>query len=521
MGDSSNITVKRRRTDPPDPPDDFSKGLSREMPFILNKLRALQKKLDSTAKENNITFKGTSDNEQIVIACNSATFELIKSIFQTSVKAQGYCCTFKTNRDRQKSVVAIVICVKSKKKGKPFFTINFYNTTSTILVNGLNDKDKFLECYSKLINQIPNSTIKNLNDVIMRSCKEAIECHKQNMTVDASVISLPESVPSVSASLQSTLSSVDMDISGQSPSVLEPSLSVSNSCKNCGQFSDSLKTLLTRMSTLENCVKQQNTMIQKFMNSHPVTETLQSEFDMLSTKFHQQLESKLEFLSNTSHSFNSNSHHTSSPNKMWSQLDHEKLNQPSTSHSTNKPVITLSSSNRKKIDNFRPENNIVIDIAKDSDIYNNFNQDVIRRTISRKYGPMIIEKINKYNYTSDRPRIMVQLRDKQAVSVIVDKWDKSLFGGSKVRGTIDPESFKVNTGLLKGVPVDADDEEIFSDIRRLYPAAESERLFLKSGSRMRLIKIKFQDSVKFNQAIDQGICLHSQGIKCHFEQLSK
>ena len=87
------------------------------MPYHLNKLRALHKKLDLTAKDNSITIKGTPNNIQRVVVCNTATYELVKSTFQNSLKAQGLYTSIQTNRDENNTtVVAVVVNVKTKKE---------------------------------------------------------------------------------------------------------------------------------------------------------------------------------------------------------------------------------------------------------------------------------------------------------------------------------------------------------------------------------------------------------------------
>ena len=87
------------------------------MPYHLNKLRALQKKLDLTAKDNSIAIKGTLNNIQIVIVCNTAAYKLVKSSFQNSLKAQGLYTSIQTNRDENNTtVVAVVVNVKTKKE---------------------------------------------------------------------------------------------------------------------------------------------------------------------------------------------------------------------------------------------------------------------------------------------------------------------------------------------------------------------------------------------------------------------
>ena len=84
-----------------------------------------------------------ANNIQIVIVCNAATYELLKSTFQNSLKAQGLYTSIQTNRDKTKTTVfAVVVNVNTKKKGKKsLYTTNFFITTSNILVNGIREAD--------------------------------------------------------------------------------------------------------------------------------------------------------------------------------------------------------------------------------------------------------------------------------------------------------------------------------------------------------------------------------------------
>ena len=100
-------------------------------------------------------MKGNAENMQIVIACNTATYKLVKSSFHMSLKNQGLYTSIQTNQYQTRStVVAVEVTVKTKEIGKKsLYAVKFYNTTSTILVNGI--KDLFLDYYSKLNNEIP------------------------------------------------------------------------------------------------------------------------------------------------------------------------------------------------------------------------------------------------------------------------------------------------------------------------------------------------------------------------------
>ena len=100
MEDSSLSSKKRKRDDQ----DDEQQENKKEMPYYLNKLRALQKKLDSTTQDNNIEIKGTPDNIQLVIVCNSATYEVVKANFQSSLKDQGLYTSYRPTVTKRKQL---------------------------------------------------------------------------------------------------------------------------------------------------------------------------------------------------------------------------------------------------------------------------------------------------------------------------------------------------------------------------------------------------------------------------------
>ena len=70
MDESTETSTKKRKRIEETPDEDNEIESSKDMPYHLNKLRALHKKLDSTAKDNSIANKGTPNNIQIVIVCN-------------------------------------------------------------------------------------------------------------------------------------------------------------------------------------------------------------------------------------------------------------------------------------------------------------------------------------------------------------------------------------------------------------------------------------------------------------------
>ena len=85
---------------------------------------------------------------------------------------------------------------------------------------------------------------------------------------------------------------------------------------------------------------------------------------------------------------------------------------------------------------------------------------------------------------------MIQLSNKKERTNIINRWNPELFGGSSIRETIDPKSLTTNTGMLKGVPLDAIDNSVITDICSIYPDAEPQRLFYKEGKHRNILKMQ-------------------------------
>ena len=89
-----------------------------QVPYYLDKINAIQKKLDSTFNQTStIEVKGTTKNLQIVIVCNTAAFEWIKTSLANFLKTkdiEGVCSKLTVD----KSGACISVSKKLKKKGK-------------------------------------------------------------------------------------------------------------------------------------------------------------------------------------------------------------------------------------------------------------------------------------------------------------------------------------------------------------------------------------------------------------------
>jgi hypothetical protein len=145
-----------------------------QVPYYLDKINAIQKKLDSTFNQTStIEVKGTTKNPQIVIVCNTAAFEWIKTSLANFLKTkdiEGVCSKLTVD----KSGACISVSKKLKKKEKKVYTINFFNTTSTILVNGNSDINYFMAHYEELMSKMPHHVVDAANQDYQSICHTAL-----------------------------------------------------------------------------------------------------------------------------------------------------------------------------------------------------------------------------------------------------------------------------------------------------------------------------------------------------------
>ena len=498
--------------------------------YSLNKLKALQKKIDSTTTDESITMKGNPGNIQIVVDCSTAVFELVRSIFQTSIQEQNLYVTKKMNKDKDKNTTATIFNVKNKKKSdRRLYTANFYHTTSRILVNAIKDVDVFISHYSKLVGEFQPETIANLNEKVRSSCSNAIESLKNKQTnanssttqqqstqgaLGGSAVSLPESSQ---CSMSETMETLAPLINSTPSHSRDRDCGESPGCASCRTLHGVLSDMMEKMDNMQEKMDR-----------------MQAKLDNFTSAFSESPSTK-ECQSNSKNTIQQTYLPTQTPNttQQWSSVASSSRqlhrNIPSTTHqNTPTPISPAATSNapdhmpstRKtaRPNNFNPKHCIVISINKSSKTYQNYNQDNIRREINREFGPTIIENITTYNFKTESPKIMLHLRDEKTVTKLINTWNTLLFENSQVRKTINPESAKVNTGMLRGIPIDADDELVIKEISQKFPNSSAMRIY-KGEKKMRIFKVKFETEDQYNKVLSQGMILDSLKLKCHFEKL--
>ena len=84
--------------------------------YSLDKLKALQRKIDLIFADASIAIKGNANNIQIVGDFNTAVFELIKSVFQSSLQDQHLYVLPKMSKGKDKNIAATIFTDDYRKK---------------------------------------------------------------------------------------------------------------------------------------------------------------------------------------------------------------------------------------------------------------------------------------------------------------------------------------------------------------------------------------------------------------------
>ena len=99
---------------------------------------------------------------------------------------------------------------------------------------------------------------------------------------------------------------------------------------------------------------------------------------------------------------------------------------------------------------------------------------------------------------------MIHLLNEETVTKLINIWNPIFFNNSQVRRNINPKLAKINTGMLRGIPIDADDDIMMNEITLTFPNSSAEKIS-KGGKRMHIFKVKFGNQDQYNQALSQGM----------------
>lgn len=155
-------------------------------------------------------------------------------------------------------------------------------------------------------------------------------------------------------------------------------------------------------------------------------------------------------------------------------------------------------------------------INEESPIKQNFDQDLIRKTINQAYGPTIIEKVSKYKFSTHQPKLILQFSDKKRAEAIVTNWKASLFGGSSARHTIHPTSNNDMVLIAKGVPPSITEETLLEELNTYYPGTSAYR-FKKDGKPLRTVKLSCSSKNYYDELLTSGLMVRCENMLFHVE----
>ena len=492
-----------------------------ELPYCLKKLNALQRKIDqaNNRKGQLIEIKGTKTNPQVVISCTPAAFEFIKSHLDKFL-SDTYVINNLKSRDRC-GLVVYATTAANQTNGEPLYTVNYYNTTSRILVNRTKTVSTFLSHYHSVLQQLDSETESEMNRAISHGCVKVLQQYNKSdegANLDPDCVVLKKSVAScLSDPSKNDVAFEDKNLHSMATSSEGTNLNISQA--------ELLSQLQLRIARLEQQHKHTVIGLKTRLNEaeseiktlRSENKVLQSQNDEFKDRFkyaEQDIDrlnvevSQLQRDLVTNKPTNTASHN----NTTYASLLHK---QPP-SHTTNvtSPHRNTNQQSSQRPDprgeqnttDFKPDLCAVIyDI--DHTTAQGLNQDTIRKTICSSFGSMMMPLVRRHTYKKS-PKYIVQFGDKLHLDTVVEKWHSDLFGGSKIRKTYKKP---VNQGVIKGVSLLLSDNDIKQDLDAAYQCTDVERICSKDGKRFRAVKVCFHDNRTLEKVLSEGILLRSMG----------
>jgi hypothetical protein len=378
------------------------------------------------------------------------------------------------------------------------------------------------------INNISTASIASTSSVSMSSNLELIDVVDP---VHPSTSSLPSICrPVLAAASEETASG---QITNNNKPIHQFLSRSATKCDSCSGYENKIETLITRIKSLEDIVKKQSDAISVLhCKLDDCSRDSRKQFQEFHKNFEHSMLQKCSSIAKSKDSYasklvsyrdNIHGNNIADKESTLSQATPSQI-RPSTSvpHSclpsslsknkiagnvcSNSTASIRTQNNFAKKVDFEPSKCIVIHDLCTSEV-SKINQDVVRALISDKFGPMIIDFVSKYKFTSNFPKFVVQFADAKNVDVVLNGWCTSFFGGSKARKTIKPISY---VAYIKGVPLEMTDDKILDDIRKHYSCSSIYRLKSNSdGTPLRTVKINFVDQDNLERALKDKIVFPS------------
>lgn len=195
------------------------------------------------------------------------------------------------------------------------------------------------------------------------------------------------------------------------------------------------------------------------------------------------------------------------------ELDLNQITRPGQSNAA-KHVIPRSHYKNRRPTIFEPEKCIVIS-STDKEYIKSLNQDIIRCSINKHFGPVIIDMVTRYKFYSGSPKYIIQFKNETTAKDVVEKWSEHILQGSDARLTQKPSQ---HIGMMKFVPLNISDDMLTADINAVYPTAKAYRLHALDGSPLRTVKITFSAGEDLTSSIENGMLLKTTNLLCRVEK---
>jgi len=149
----------------------------------LNIEKSLEKKLNAAKRVKNLSYEYTHGG--IVATADCTTYELIKisaiHFYEQYPPENGMAQVIDTTDNTGRKIVQNTIRVTSASNNEREYTINFYHTTSKMLVNGKN-VHKFMHEYLSAMHSIIRNTMNNNKNIYVKNMNSVLEDQLENLT---------------------------------------------------------------------------------------------------------------------------------------------------------------------------------------------------------------------------------------------------------------------------------------------------------------------------------------------------
>lgn len=286
-------------------------------------------------------------------------------------------------------------------------------------------------------------------------------------------------------------------------------------CANCSVIAEALAEVTARLTKLEQQqYRNTPTWCGEEDSLHPPTEDRMAKIEFKLTQIEQSLDTKIEELKRSIiESYAAKTalaSDTSSATLKPTQTSRQSFRQSTASA----PINSKPSPNRGQI-KFDPLKCIVIcNIPKETAVQ--LNQDDVRKAINVKFGPTMIDIVNRYKFRTEHPKFIVQFADPSIIANIVDNWDTTIFTNSTVRKTIAPKD-EHHIGMVRDVPTDIADEELTQMISSQFSTTDVYRLRSEEGP-LRTVKVTFADEESQRRSLSSGVLISSHNLLLRVEK---